>query len=91
MNSRAPTAALDGLPGAPDGAGRGVGTAFAGAVESGVLDLPLPGRGQTWERWAALAKLAEQDLCLARLAEGHADAVAILAELGAGPPPAGTR
>ncbi len=30
-------------------------------------------------------------LSLARLAEGHADAVAILAELGAGPPPAGTR
>jgi hypothetical protein len=37
------------------------------------------------QRWAAFATLAEEDLSLARLAEGHADAVAILAEL-AGPP-----
>lgn len=90
MNRRAP-AALDGVPGGPDGVGHVVGTAFAAAVESGRLDLPLPGQGRTWERWAAFAQFAEQDLCLARLAEGHADAVAILAELGAGPPPAGTR
>ena len=34
-------------------------------------------------RWAALAQLAEEDLSLARLAEGHTDALAILAELGA--------
>jgi len=57
--------------------------AFAAAVESGRLDLPLPGGGRTRERWAALADLAGEDLSLARLAEGHVDALAILAELGA--------
>ncbi len=91
MNRRAPAATLGGLPGGPDGAGHVIGTAFAAAVESGRLDLPLPGQGRTWERWTAFAQFAGQDLCLARLAEGHADAVAILAELGAGPPPASTR
>ncbi len=54
---------------------------FRAAVDSGRLDVPLPGSGQTRERWAALALLAEEDLSLARLSEGHADAVAILAEL----------
>jgi hypothetical protein len=72
------------------GTGNWVAAAFAEAVESGRLDLPLPGSGRTRERWSALAELAEQDLSLARLAEGHADALAILAELGA-PPPAGGR
>jgi hypothetical protein len=67
------------------------GHAFADAVESGRLDLPLPGSGRTRERWAALADLAEQDLSLARLAEGHADAVAILAELDGPVPPPGSR
>ena len=56
--------------------------AFTAAVESGRLDLPLPGSGATWERWAAFADLAGEDLSLARLGEGHADAIAILAELG---------
>jgi alkylation response protein AidB-like acyl-CoA dehydrogenase len=65
--------------------------AFAAAVESGRLDLPLPGSGATWRRWAAFADLAEEDLSLARLGEGHADAVAILAELGGPPPRAGSR
>ncbi len=55
--------------------------AFRAAVDSGRLDVPLPGSGQTRERWAALALLAEEDLSRARLSEGHADAVAILAEL----------
>jgi alkylation response protein AidB-like acyl-CoA dehydrogenase len=68
-----------------------VAAAFADAVESGRLDLPLPGAGRTRERWAVLADLAGEDLSLARLAEGHADALAILAELGAAPPPAGSR
>jgi hypothetical protein len=43
---------------------------------------PLPGSGGTWERWALLARLGEEDLSLARLSEGHFDAIAILAELG---------
>ena len=65
--------------------------AFVSAVESGRLDLPLPGSGATWQRWAAFADLAEEDLSLARLGEGHADAVAILAELGGPPPRPGSR
>ena len=65
--------------------------AFAQAVESGRLDLPYPGSGRTRQRWAAFAGLAEQDLSLARLAEGHADALAILAELDAPAPAAGSR
>jgi alkylation response protein AidB-like acyl-CoA dehydrogenase len=65
--------------------------AFAAAAESGRLDLPLPGSGATRRRLAALADLGEEDLSLARLGEGHADAVAILAELGAPAPPAGSR
>jgi alkylation response protein AidB-like acyl-CoA dehydrogenase len=68
-----------------------VAEAFAAAVESGRLNLPLPGGGRTWERWAILADLAGEDLSLARLSEGHTDALAILAELGADPPPDGSR
>jgi alkylation response protein AidB-like acyl-CoA dehydrogenase len=49
-------------------------------------DLPLPGSGRTAERWAAFAALAAEDLVAVRLAEGDADARAILAELG-GPVP----
>lgn len=81
---------------APDGAAavaewQRAARAFTSAVESGRLDLPLPGSGATWRRWAAFADLAEEDLSLARLGEGHADAVAILAELGGPRPPAGSR
>jgi alkylation response protein AidB-like acyl-CoA dehydrogenase len=65
--------------------------AFRAAVESGRLDLPLPGSGRTRERWAVFADLAGEDLSVARLAEGHADAVAILAELAGPPPPPGSR
>lgn len=68
-----------------------VAAAFADAVQSGRLNLPLPGGGMTRRRWAVLADLAEEDLSLARLAEGHADALAILAELGQATPPAGSR
>jgi alkylation response protein AidB-like acyl-CoA dehydrogenase len=65
--------------------------AFAAAVDSGRLDLPRPGSGSTGERWAAFADLAGEDLSLARLGEGHADAVAILAELGGPHPEPGRR
>jgi hypothetical protein len=65
--------------------------AFADAVESGRLDLPRPGHGRTRVRWAALAALAETDLSLVRLGEGHADAVAILDELDGPPPPPHSR
>jgi len=46
-----------------------------------VRDLPLPGGGRTWERWRRFAALGAADLVHARLGEGHADAVAIVAEL----------
>jgi alkylation response protein AidB-like acyl-CoA dehydrogenase len=55
-----------------------------GALEGGLLDLPLPGGGRTVERFAALAQLGATDLDVARLAEAHADAQAILAELAPG-------
>ena len=71
--------------------GSTVAAALLAAVESGRLNLPLPGGGRTRERWAVLADLAGDDLSLARLAEGHADALAILAELGEPAPPAGSR
>ena len=72
--------------------GTATATAFAEAVGSGRLNLPLPGGGRTRERWAVLADLAGEDLSLARLAEGHADALAILAELGVlASPAAGSR
>jgi alkylation response protein AidB-like acyl-CoA dehydrogenase len=44
--------------------------------------LPLPGSGATLERWRRLARLAAEDVCLAKLLEAHYDAQAILAELG---------
>jgi alkylation response protein AidB-like acyl-CoA dehydrogenase len=44
--------------------------------------VPLPGKGHTWGRFLALSEWAAQDLSLGRLAEGHVDAVAILAEAG---------
>lgn len=59
------------------------------AVSGGLLDLPLPGRGATAERFATLADLGGVDLDLARLAEAHTDAVAILADLGTEEPSPG--
>ena len=53
-------------------------------VVSAFARLPLPGHGDTWERFEILAALAEEDLSLARLGEGHADALAILDESGHG-------
>jgi len=46
-------------------------------------DLPLPGQGNTLARWQRLALVASYDLSLAKLFEGHTDALAILAELNA--------
>ncbi len=44
--------------------------------------LPLPGRGRTGERFAALYRIGHDDLELARLTEAHFDATAIAAEAG---------
>ncbi|MEX5590015.1 acyl-CoA dehydrogenase [Pseudomonas urmiensis] len=54
------------------------------ALQAAHLDvLPLPGQGQTLQRWQILAQVAGCDLALAKLFEGHTDALAILAECGA--------
>jgi len=64
-----------------------IGPALRELYADGGLDLPLPAAGATWARWHALAELAAEDLSLARLAEAHTDAIAILAELGAAAAP----
>ena len=51
-------------------------------VRQGLDRLPLPGSGQTLQRWQALAAVARHDLSLAKLYEGHTDALAIMSELG---------
>lgn len=48
---------------------------------------PLPGVGRTPERLRYLLELGREDLSLARLAEAHWDAVAILVEAGRQPEP----
>ncbi|MEB3982128.1 acyl-CoA dehydrogenase [Mycobacterium sp. 663a-19] len=55
-------------------------------LESGRLELALPASGRTAERWQGLARLAEEDIVAARIAEAHVDAVAIMHELGGKPP-----
>jgi hypothetical protein len=54
-------------------------------LRDGLAELPLPGSGATLRRWQALAAVAARDLSLAKLYEGHTDALAILAELGEPP------
>ncbi|HEY0295402.1 MAG TPA: acyl-CoA dehydrogenase family protein [Bordetella sp.] len=51
-------------------------------VEAGYGDLPRPGSSRTLRRWQMLAAAAQFDLSLAKLYESHADALAILHELG---------
>jgi alkylation response protein AidB-like acyl-CoA dehydrogenase len=58
-------------------------------LDSGRLELPLPASGRTAERWQRLAKLAEDDIAAARIAEAHIDAVAIIHALGGKPPNSG--
>lgn len=65
-------------------------SAFTRLLDAG-WSTPLPGSGATAERWRALHDLGATDLPLARLAEGHADAVAVLAELDGPAPGAGER
>ncbi len=59
-------------------------------AHAGLDQLPLPGHGRTLQRWQALAAVAGQDLSVAKLYEGHTDALAIMAELGAPAAPAGS-
>ncbi|MEW1632430.1 acyl-CoA dehydrogenase [Streptomyces sp. NPDC089173] len=66
-------------------------TGFVDAVTAGTIEAPLPGGGRTATRFDVLSAVAEDDLCVARLAEGHLDAVAILAELDGDPVAPGQR
>jgi alkylation response protein AidB-like acyl-CoA dehydrogenase len=55
-------------------------------LAAGELSLPLPGGGKTVQRWRRLSELTALDVVAGRLAEAHADALAILDELD-GPAP----
>ena len=50
-------------------------------AQHGLDRLPLPGGGATLLRWQALAAVAQHDLSLAKLYEGHTDALAVMQEL----------
>jgi len=52
---------------------------------AGQWRLPAPGAGDTVRRHRELAAFGRNDLSLARIAEGHADALAILSEAGRSP------
>lgn len=51
-------------------------------VDQGLDRIPLPGWGQTLERWRVLALVAAASLPLVKIFEGHTDALAICSELG---------
>lgn len=51
-------------------------------LSSGLLALPLPGDGETIDRWRALAEVAAVDLAVAQLVEGHLEAHAVHADAG---------
>lgn len=58
----------------------------------GDAPIPLPGAGQTLARWQLFATIAAKRGAVAiKLFEAHADALAILAEVGRATPPSGTR
>lgn len=57
------------------------GEQLAELIAAGQDQLPLPASGATLQRWQCLALAAHHDLSLAKLYEGHTDALAILAEL----------
>ncbi len=82
-----PQPALAVLPGLrralADGSRRCPGVRMRQLVAAGLGALPQPAQGRTLERWRALAEVAHHDLSLAKLYEGHADALAILHELRA--------
>ena len=67
-----------------------LGDALKALQEEGLDQLPLPGSGQTLERFSRLAQVAGHDLRLCKLFEGHTDALAIIAELNSPLPPEGS-
>ncbi|MDP2019093.1 acyl-CoA dehydrogenase family protein [Hydrogenophaga sp.] len=54
---------------------------LAELVRQGLDRLPTPGSGATLQRWQALSAVAEHDLSLAKLYEGHTDALAVMSEV----------
>ncbi|MFT0545572.1 acyl-CoA dehydrogenase family protein [Allopusillimonas ginsengisoli] len=59
-----------------------VGQSLHYLVHASAANLPFPGAGHTLDRWRSLARVGRYDLSLAKLFEGHTDALAILHELG---------
>jgi len=60
-----------------------LGRCLRALIENGLDQLPLPGSGQTLERFRGLAAVGGHDLRLCKLYEGHTDALAIMAQLAA--------
>jgi hypothetical protein len=60
---------------------------FRSLLDDGRMNLPFPGGGETARRHCELAQIARDNLELARLAEAHTDALAILHEAGREPKP----
>jgi alkylation response protein AidB-like acyl-CoA dehydrogenase len=67
-----------------------LGRCLRAMVGAGLDQLPLPGGGQTLERFQRLAEVGGHDLGLCKLYEGHTDALAIIRQLGGAPTPAST-
>ena len=62
---------------------RALAAGWAGAADGSATAVPTP--AEPIRRWRLLSSLGRTDLTLARLAEGHLDALAILAEAGQRP------
>ncbi len=62
-------------------------SAMQALIDAGLDQPPLPGSGNTLERWRVLAQVASYDLALVKWFEGHTDAIAIQAELNPGNAP----
>jgi hypothetical protein len=75
-------AALGAAAAAGDGGAASRARLLRQLARDALATVPMPGAGATLERWRALAAVAEHDLALAKFYEGHADALAILAEAG---------
>jgi hypothetical protein len=93
VEERATSSALRGFLGEMPfqrGNAKDAGRALRALIDAGLDRLPLPGHGNTLERWRALGAVAAFDLSLVKLYEGHTDALAILAELGDGAPHEGS-
>lgn len=69
---------------------RALGDCLQSLIEKGLDQLPSPASGKTLERWQALSVVGGHDLGLCKLYEGHTDALAIIREVGAQPPEAGS-